>query len=676
MLAQPDTAPREASPAMSDGLSSSLSELDYLPEEPKSPEEAGSEDAADSENDTEAETERLVPSPNKPSRSSGLETTVDVMDDTKDENEDAEGDDDNEPTLKGSLLNEDDVANVTRNENLVPAEIRSPTSTAGTKRKRSSSLTEPIDDKISDLEPPRKRPSIQMADSTMETAGLDEATHTMPSAALDVAPGKQADSNPDEQAAEVQEELEEDQEEAVANQAPFRRKSKRRQAEDPQEDVQMQTSETNMEIEGPVEPEPEDEEHVNADEEDVDAPAREDEIARKKEAFEALAPIEEQFAIFRDKLYDERLAMLDEELESLKNPNTAHPVFLEMRQAIDARRDDKIQLENVWYNYRNKALEQKTVAERTVIHSQSFQSVRDLREKHLASLNEQFAAIQRDRKQKRDTEPQYSHLFNPKRSDQILNQQAYNKEVSLLSGIAKHKGFPAAPKLAGATPSDIEEDLKRMRVNAKGTPSAAQIANSNHVDEMAGEQGFYEKNPWARNRPPMQHSMQHVMLQNRQSPPFYTTPANAKRAQENHQAPPTNPSTIGTASDPPSSVRAQGSISNRVQNKSPLDGGTRRPAWMTPEGPTNHLSADVESSTAMSNRVKRPDWPPHRSTPPVASMGSKDPELHMTNASHRQPTPTFDQTHPQHLQYPPRSNQEGQLTNGMAHERLQVKSTF
>ena len=193
---------------------------------------------------------------------------------------------------------------------------------------------------------------------------------------------------------------------------------------------------------------------------------------------------------------------------------------------------------------------------------------------------------------------------------------------------------------------------------------------------MAGEQGFYEKNPWARNRPPMQHSMQHVMLQNRQSPAFYATPANAKKASENQQAPPTNSSTIGAASDPPSSVRAQASISSRLQDKSPLDDGTRRSAWMTMEGPTNHFPANVEPSTAVSNHVKKSDWPPHRSTPPVAHMSKQDQGHPMTNASNRQPTPKFDQTLPQRLQYTGRSNQEGPLPNGMAHERLPVKSTF
>ena len=333
MLAQPDTAPREASPELSEGLSSSLSELDYLPEEPKSPEEAGSEDAADSENDTEAETERLDPSPNKPPRPPGGETIVDVMDDTKDANVDAEGDGDDEPTLKRSLLNEEDLANVTRNQHIVDAEIRSPTSTAGTKRKRSSSLTEPGDDKLSDLEPPRKRPSTQMAGSTLETAELEEPAHDIPAMASEVAPHEQTDGIPDPHADEVQAEPRTDSEEALANHAPTRRKSKRRQAEDPQEDDPVEASGTNGGTEGPVEAEPE-EEQAHPDDEDVDATAHEDEsafknrfsgfsieefanselVARKKDAFEALAPIEEQFAIFRDKYVTAQISSFHLEL--------------------------------------------------------------------------------------------------------------------------------------------------------------------------------------------------------------------------------------------------------------------------------------------------------------------------------------------------------------------------
>ena len=110
----------------------------------------------------------------------------------------------------------------------------------------------------------------------------------------------------------------------------------------------------------------------------------------------------------------------------------------------------------------------------------------------------------------------YLYRFNPKRTQHIAHQRAYNQEVSLLSGIARYHGFPAAPPLGKAPLQYIEEDLKRMRlsraqsraqgmdhaVNSHARPPqplsyAAQIAH----DEMAGEANFLEKNPWARPMP-------------------------------------------------------------------------------------------------------------------------------------------------------------------------------
>jgi hypothetical protein len=52
-----------------------------------------------------------------------------------------------------------------------------------------------------------------------------------------------------------------------------------------------------------------------------------------------------------------------------------------------------------------------------------------------------------------------------KRSDQIRHQTAYNLEVSVLSGVAKYVGFPAAPDISAARPTEIDEDLRAMKVS-------------------------------------------------------------------------------------------------------------------------------------------------------------------------------------------------------------------
>ena len=204
---------------------------------------------------------------------------------------------------------------------------------------------------------------------------------------------------------------------------------------------------------------------------------------------DSLMPVEILFAIFRDRydcfiahaasalsliqhsrLFDERLELLSAELDTLKRANTQHPTYLAMRQTIDARRDEKIAVERVGLEYRQKELERRTQAERAIRHGQYFQEVRELREYHCERLNENYTRIQRERRQWKAKEPHFIPLFNPKRSSQIRYQQAYNKEVSLLSGIARHVGFPAAPDIRSAKASEIDEDMQKMKVSkALGT---------------------------------------------------------------------------------------------------------------------------------------------------------------------------------------------------------------
>jgi hypothetical protein len=52
-----------------------------------------------------------------------------------------------------------------------------------------------------------------------------------------------------------------------------------------------------------------------------------------------------------------------------------------------------------------------------------------------------------------------------KRSDQIRHQTAYNLEVSILSGVAKYVGFPAAPDISTARSTDVDDDLRAMKVS-------------------------------------------------------------------------------------------------------------------------------------------------------------------------------------------------------------------
>jgi hypothetical protein len=165
-----------------------------------------------------------------------------------------------------------------------------------------------------------------------------------------------------------------------------------------------------------------------------------------------------------DRLCDEQIAQYEQELEMLKQPNCAHPEYLAMIKCIDDRRTEKIAYEKQLLQFKQKNLEIVTTAERHQLHSQYFQTVRDVRDQILSDCNQRIFELQRGRRQLGVEEVDYMVKLPEKRSDQIRNQAAYNLEVSILSGVAKYVGFPAAPVIRPARPSEVDDDLRAMKV--------------------------------------------------------------------------------------------------------------------------------------------------------------------------------------------------------------------
>lgn len=149
----------------------------------------------------------------------------------------------------------------------------------------------------------------------------------------------------------------------------------------------------------------------------------------------------------------------------LAGPNPTHPEYLRQMESVKRHRDTKTHFENTLFQYRVKSLLNKSSAERAQTHSTYFQRIRDTREKHSSAVSRQFYAIQRDRFKTEDISPNQSIPFPTRRSQQIVHQAAYNQEVSVMAGVAKYVGFPAAPTLSGARPTELDEDLDRIGVS-------------------------------------------------------------------------------------------------------------------------------------------------------------------------------------------------------------------
>lgn len=154
----------------------------------------------------------------------------------------------------------------------------------------------------------------------------------------------------------------------------------------------------------------------------------------------------------------------------LRDDKPTHPEYLAMMKCIDARRDERFRTSEKLKEYELQALANYAVARRSQILVQYQQDIRAIREQKLEQLGQQWYDIQHDRRSYAGSVPDYTLKFPTRRSQQITNQVAYSNEVSVLSGIAKYVGFPAAPPMASATDAELEEDLQKMGVSQRHFP--------------------------------------------------------------------------------------------------------------------------------------------------------------------------------------------------------------
>ncbi|KAI0458800.1 hypothetical protein F5B21DRAFT_406444 [Xylaria acuta] len=240
-------------------------------------------------------------------------------------------------------------------------------------------------------------------------------------------------------------------------------------------------------------------------------------VERKKAAFEQLNLIERRFAAFREKLYEERLEQLNKEEAMLRSDKPTHPDYLAMMRCVDARRDERLRIADRELELKIEASERWAVARRAQIHSQFFQAVRESRERILAELGQHWYDIQHERRKNANNVPEYGIRFPKSQAERIRNALSYNREVSILSGIAKHEGMPAAPDMRGASPQELEDDFDAINSNRHHAPRRT-LHRPIYADyggvplgEALGPAGaeFLEQTPWANpNHPSNAHLLQ------------------------------------------------------------------------------------------------------------------------------------------------------------------------
>jgi hypothetical protein len=590
-----------------DDRSSSLSELD----DEEGPDTADSDADADEDadgadqlsvvdGDSEAETERLEISPDKAPRKKSFGATPSKLAQTASLTERPEIE---SLTDSGSSLSSDDesddLSDAPADEDEVPQsqfENRSPV-----KRKREADEEEDAEQQ----ERSRRRRTGSIASDEAKSDPESDAE------GLPTPPSREASAEPDAEVAVVEDPEAEDEE-------PEEEEDEDEQKVDSNEEIKekprgrvrssrrLGKEETVPEEEADVDEEAEvDEQSDEVEVDDAEAAAKsEEEQAKRLAAMEALTHLERHFAVLRDRLYDERIAAINNDLAQLAESVPTHPELLKQLEVVRKHRDDKFEVEQKLLVYKIGALKNKSIAERSQIHSAYYQTVRDIREKHLERLSEHFYRIQRDRFKSETAMPSYVIPFPERRSKRITQQTAYNKEVSILSGVAKYVGFPAAPDLAQSHAKELEDDLQKMGVSHFYTPTESFTDRSQLSTHLrarpqrmtsvfgtvmapSAEEQFLEKNPWANPQHPMHRLGITNQGLNSGLGESYLTPSHQQRIADlpvgsastivEHPSAPAS-SNFNTPHDPANNQNEtlNGILNHRVHSISPLD--TRRPA--------------------------------------------------------------------------------------------------
>lgn len=362
------------------------------------------------------------------------------------------------------------------------------------------------------------------------------------------------------------------------------------------------------------EPEPDTTERLGTDEErgeEADAKSKEDYV-RKQPASTAFDDIAKQFASYRRKAQNDRLAEIDAELAMLSaTGDCKHPEYLRQIACVDARYAKQVDETRAFRKFKTESIRRTTLGERSQLHSQYYQHARELRENAMVELSEDWYGIQKERRQANQSNDElYMRKFQTNKSVQIRHQAKYNQEVSVLSGVAKYVGFPAAPDITGAEGDAMDDDLRAMKVcfqsmqvalqemrairltgkqiNKRAAPTAQPVYFPNRTgymqapqDRIAHEQ-FVEQNPWARSQGPILNHGLHgtpnllhtpdwqnggernsaaannarnvIRNMGSHNPSPFATPMPQRRAPAEHSSAGTVPANSDPAEQPPSSV--------------------------------------------------------------------------------------------------------------------------
>ncbi|KAG0246223.1 hypothetical protein BGX31_003687 [Mortierella sp. GBA43] len=263
--------------------------------------------------------------------------------------------------------------------------------------------------------------------------------------------------------------------------------------------------------------ESESEEHQEEDEEQekpVEEEEEEEDLETKqlhKDALQALTDIEVEFASLRDKMYEERMAELDREVDMI-NAGT-HPELSSLMQEIEQKREQRLRFADMSKRYTIDIAQTTYQVAEYRAHC-TFQSARRTARTDLVqTLGKKRQKLLMELRLSSDT---HKRQAIDDKATLMRSRKVKRIEANDLRTINERSGFPASKKPTSATDTELDRDFESMGVRASyeisrsstykdavnGTYSAKYMYHTN--DEI-----ILQKNDGSKTRAPLGYFRTH-----------------------------------------------------------------------------------------------------------------------------------------------------------------------
>ncbi|KAG5417227.1 DEP1 [Candida metapsilosis] len=284
------------------------------------------------------------------------------------------------------------------------------------------------------------------------------------------------------------------------------------EGDDDEEDGENWTSKSQAKLKQTLDAEDEAQDAAEKKVEEAVAEENDTDINEQRElAIKGLISIEKCFAEVRDKLYDDKLALLEKELQLCLDGS--HPELSKIYQKINGFYQDSLNLANANLTYRLKCVDKETMATRTSIHQNYLRNIMDTKNSMITETTSMWYKINKERNQLDQIVPDFNYsaipssilaqeeatILNPghvvdamgtvaPKMKKAIKQSAIielvqqrnnlNEQLGILNGLVKFHGFPSAVTstisqedvatqellLRKASEEEINEDLRAMGI--------------------------------------------------------------------------------------------------------------------------------------------------------------------------------------------------------------------